>query len=257
MTPALRRFALLLPAVILLAGAADGRETTIYVQRIVVADAGDISLGDLVTTSGDIGPLGRETLSQSIAVLAAAPFYVPASSYIDRLLAAFGDDAIVVGSRTLVIPRGAVPDGEAFLLDRLADYLCTQGVLGDQKTELRFTQNLVTGTPPGQGTPVFSLRRPAGGPVEVSFSLSGDPGNSVTGRVVISSAASGAGSAQSLKSGTAVQVVFHKGLITIEMPGKTLGAAGVGEKVSILVPDSQRTFTGKVLDGKAVSVELP
>jgi len=256
MTRALHVIALLLLAILLTAGAAEARETTIYVQRVLVADAGDVSLGDLVRTSGEISPQGREALSQSVAVLADAPFYIPTSLYIDRLEAAFGDDAIVVGSRTLVIPRGALPDGEAFLLDRLADYLCGQGVLGDQKSELRFTQNLVTGMLPQQGNPAFSLRKAAGGAVEVSFSLAGDPGNSVTGRVVIPVAVGG-GAQQGLKTGAPVQVVFHKGLITIEMPGRTLGSAGAGEKVSVYVPDSQRTFSGRVLDGKAVSVELP
>jgi hypothetical protein len=255
MTRALGRLAPLFLSFLLIAAAVDARETTVYVQRVVFADAGDVSLGDLVQAKGDIGPQGHEALAQSVAVLADAIFYVPAALYVDRLEAAFGDDAIVVGSRSLVIPRGAVPDGEAFLLDRLADYLCSQGVLGDQKAELRFTQNLVTGTPPQQGNPVFSMRKSMTGAVEVSFSLSGDPGNSVTGRVVTSDG--GVASSQGVKAGTAVQVVFHKGLITIEMPGKTLGPAGVGDKVSVYVPDSTRSFSGRVLDGKAVSVELP
>ncbi len=254
MMRATRRFAPLLLAFALLAGAADARETAVYVQRVVVADAGDVSVRDLVRTTGDVGPQGLETLAQSVAVLADAPLYIPAALYLDRLEAVFGSDAIVVGSRSLVIPRGAFPDGEAFLLDRLADYLCSQGVLGDQKVELHFAQNLVTGTPPQQGSPAFAVRRSASGSVEVSFSLSGDAGNAVSGRVVI---AAPDGPSQGLKTGTPVQVVFHKGLITIEMSGKTLGPAGPGEKVSVYVPDSQRTFSGRVLDGKAVSVELP
>ena len=256
MTRAPRRLALFL-AFLLLAGAADARETTVYVQRVVLADAGDVSLGDLVRTKGDVGAQGQEALAQSIVVLADAPFYIPASLYIDGLEAAFGNDAIVVGSRSLVIPRGAVPDGEAFLLDRLADYLCGQGVLGDQKAELHFTQNLVTGAPPQQGNPVFAMRKTVTGSVEVSFSLSGDPGNSVTGRVVIPATDGGLGTSQGLRTGSLVQVVFHRGLITIEMPGKITGPVGAGEKVSVYVPDSQRTFSGKIIDGKAVSVELP
>jgi hypothetical protein len=257
MTRALRRLATLFLSFLLIAAAADARETTVYVQRVVFADAGDVSLADLVQAKGDIGPQGQEALAQSVAVLADAVFYLPAALYRDRLEAAFGNDAIVVGSRSLVIPRGAVPDGEAFLLDRLADYLCSQGVLGDQKAELHFTQNLVTGTPPQQGNPVFTIRKSITGAVEVSFSLSGDTGNSVTGRVVTSVSGGGIVSPQVVRTGTPVQVLFHKGLITIEMTGKTLGPASVGEKVNVSVPDSPRTFSGRVLDGKAVSVDLP
>jgi hypothetical protein len=256
-TRAPRRLAPFFLAFLFLACAAEARETTVYVQRVVIAEAGDVSLGDLVRTQGDIGPQGQETLAQSVAVLADAPFSIPASLYLDRLEAAFGNDAIVVGSRSLVIPRGTVPDGESFLLDRLADYLSSQGLLGDQKVELRFTQNLVTGTPPQQGSPVFTARKSMGGSVEVSFSLSGDPGNSVTGRVVIPAAGGGLAASRALKTGAAVQVVFHKGLSTIEMPGRITGPVGVGERVSVYVPDSQRTFSGTVIDGKAVSVELP
>ena len=221
MTRAPRRLAPLFLAFLFLACAAEARETTVYVQRVVIAEAGDVSLGDLVRTQGDIGPQGQETLAQSVAVLADAPFYIPASLYLDRLEAAFGNDAIVVGSRSLVIPRGTVPDGESFLLDRLADYLSSQGLLGDQKVELRFTQNLVTGTPPQQGSPVFTARKSTGGSVEVSFSLSGDPGQFRDRPCRDSRRRRGPRRhRRTLKTGAPVQVVFHKGLITIEMPGK-------------------------------------
>jgi Chaperone for flagella basal body P-ring formation len=257
MTRAPRLLALLLLAIIFPAGATDARGTTVYVQRVFVADAGDVRLGDLVQARGDIGARGREALAQSVAVLADAPVYVPVALYRDRLEAAFGDDAIVVGSRSMVIPRGAVPDGEAFLLDRLADYLCAQGVLGDQKTELRFTQNLVTGIPPQEGSPVFSIRKSAADSIEASFSLGGVAGNSVTGRLTLPSSQGSLATPQTLRNGALVQVVFHKGLITIQMPGRIAGPVGAGEKVSVYVPDSQRTFSGRVIDGKAVSVDLP
>ena len=60
-----------------------------------------------------------------------------------------------------------------------------------------------------------------------------------------------------VRSGTPVNVIFKKGLITIEMPGKTLGSASVGDPVSVLVAESQKTFSGQLLDGKAVEVDLP
>jgi hypothetical protein len=244
-------------AFLLFAEAAEARGTTVYVHRVVMVDPGDISLGSLVQTWGDIGPKAQEALAQSVAVLADAPLIIPASLYLDRLEAAFGADAIVVGSRSLVIPRGIVPDAEAYLLDRLAEFLQAQGILGAGKTELRVAQNIVRGVPPREGNPVFTLQKSSVGGAEVSFSLSGDSGNSVTGRVVIPVMDASVGASQGLRTGTPVQVVFHKGLITIEMQGKTLGTAAVGERVSVYVPDSQRSFTGRVTDGKAVSVELP
>jgi hypothetical protein len=258
MTRAPRRLVPILLVFLLLAVVSEARGTIVYVQRIVTSDPGDVSLGDLVQARGDVGAQGREALAQSVAVLADAPFFIPTSLYRDRLEEAFGNDAIVVGSRSLVIPRGTLPEGEAFLLDRLGDYLSGQGVLSDQKTEVRFTQNIVTGTPPQSGIPVFSLHKSGTGSVEVSFFLGGDPGNSVTGRVLIPVAAgSSPGSGPGLKTGTPVQVVFHKGLITIEMPGRTLGPSAVGDKVTVFVPESQRSFSGRVVDGKAVSVDLP
>jgi flagella basal body P-ring formation protein FlgA len=60
-----------------------------------------------------------------------------------------------------------------------------------------------------------------------------------------------------VRSGQAVNVIFHKGPITIEMPGKTLAAAGIGEQVKVLLTDSQKSFTGYLREGKAVDVELP
>jgi flagella basal body P-ring formation protein FlgA len=60
-----------------------------------------------------------------------------------------------------------------------------------------------------------------------------------------------------VKSGTPVTVVFKKGLITIEMPGRTLGSASVGDPVSVMVSESQKTFSGQLMDGKAVQVDLP
>jgi flagella basal body P-ring formation protein FlgA len=52
-------------------------------------------------------------------------------------------------------------------------------------------------------------------------------------------------------------VVFRKGPITVEMPGKALATAAVGDAVSVVVADIQKTFTGRVLEGKAVQVDLP
>ena len=83
----------------------------------------------------------------------------------------------------------------------------------------------------------------------------GAAGSSVTGKISLAAAATDPGS--DVKPGTVVKVIFHKGPITIEMPGKAMGSASTGESVSVYVADSQKSFMGTVVDGKAVKVDLP
>jgi hypothetical protein len=97
----------------------------------------------------------------------------------------------------------------------------------------------------------------ANGSVEVSYSLTGSAGGTVSGRVSFSAPAAGPGSEDGVRSGTPVDVIFHKGPITIEMPGKATATAAVGGRVGVYVADSRRNFIGRVVDAKAVEVELP
>jgi flagella basal body P-ring formation protein FlgA len=60
-----------------------------------------------------------------------------------------------------------------------------------------------------------------------------------------------------VKSSAPVRVVFRKGPITVEMPGRALASASIGENVGVYISDSQKTFSGRVIDGKAVQVDLP
>jgi len=54
-----------------------------------------------------------------------------------------------------------------------------------------------------------------------------------------------------------LNVIFRKGPVTIEMPGKALASARIGERVSVFIAESQRNFAGRLLEGKAVDIELP
>jgi len=238
------------------AGPAGAGGVTLYVNRVVVASAGDVRLGDLLMLSGDIPAAARETLARSVAVLSEKPVYLPLAAYMPLLEEAFGRDAIIVGSRSIVIPRGTAAESQAYLMDRMVDWLVSQGMLGGGRVEISLTQNAVKGVPPQGGTPAFQLVRTVKGIAEVSFSLAGADG-SVAGRVVFASAAGAAEAAPGLKPGTPVQIVFHKDLITIEMQGKALGAAAVGDTVSVLVADGNKSFTGRVREGKVVEVDLP
>jgi hypothetical protein len=246
---------LLLLALLLTAALADAQGLALYVSRVVVAAPGDLKLGDLVRTSLDVPTRGREALARSIAALGDRPMYIPVAIYLSDLEAAFGSDAIIVGSRTLVVPKGTPMEQETYTLDRLVDFLQAQGMLADDRQELILSQNSVVGAALIEGTPTFQVHKAGRDQTEVTFLLAGAAGSSVTGR--ISLAALGGGSAIDVKPGSMVKVIFHKGPITIEMPGKAMGSASTGDSISVYVADSQKSFTGMLSAGKAVNVELP
>jgi hypothetical protein len=248
---------LLLGLPLFLAGFVEAQGATLYVNRIVSAVPGDINLGDLVYAAGEIPAEAREALSRSVAVLGDKVLLIPAALYREQLEAAFGRDSIIVGSRSIVVPRGALPEEETLLLVRLVDFLAAQGLVGAARAELTLVQNLVKGTFPTDGNPVFQVLKGSIGTFDVSFSMTGSGGSSVSGRVSFSAPAGPAGGAEGVKSGTPIQVFFRKGPITIEMPGKALATAAMGGKVGVSIADSQRSFIGRVVDGKAVEVELP
>ena len=252
----LLRLALPLLALLFLAAAVDGQSATLYVNRLLVAEPGDIRLADLVNTSDEIPAAAQETLALSIAIVSDKVLYLPAALYVELLERAFGNGSIIVGSRTVVVPRGALPEGEAFIIDRLADFLDGQGLLGDGRMELAITYNQVRGTLPREGNPVFQIQKTAKGTREVLFTLAGTGGSSVTGRVALSAAGAASVSGEGVKSGNPVRVFFRKGPITIEMPGTSRAAAAVGERVGVYVADGQKNFTGRVMDGKAMEVKV-
>jgi hypothetical protein len=260
--PCIRRLAVLLPCLVL--GAALGAQgtprgaggATLYVNRIVVAAPGDIGLSTLVHTAGPLSPAAQEGLARSVTTLGDAVQYLPVSLYMPQLETAFGTEAIIVGSRTILIPKGTPAEGESYLVDRLADFLAAQGLVDDGKVDLAFTLASLKGSPPQDGIPSCQVMRTSRG-IEVSFLLTGSGGSSVSGRVTLPPAPAGPDRQRGVKSSAPVRVVFRKGPITVEMPGKALGSAAVGESVSVYIADSQKTFTGRVTDGKAVQVDLP
>jgi hypothetical protein len=250
-------FLLVLVLALSLAGVAEAQGTTLYVNRLVTADPGDISLGDLVRAAGDIPAAAREALARSIAVAGDKVLLIPAALYREQLEAVFGRDSIIVGSRTIVVPRGALPEEETYLLTRLVDFLSSKGLVGAACTELSLVQSQLKGSLPTDGNPLFQVVKAANGSVEVSYSLTGSSGSSVSGRVSFSAPAGASGSTDGVRSGAPVDVIFRKGPITIEMPGKAMATVAVGGKVGVFVADSQKRFIGRVVDAKVVEVELP
>ena len=248
---------LLIGLALFIAGAAEAQGTTLYVNRFVSADPGDINLGDLVHAAGETPAAAREALARSIAVVGDKVLLIPAALYREQLEAVFGRDSIIVGSRTVVVPRGVLPEEETYLLTRLGDFLSGQGLVGAACTELSLAQNQVKGSLPTDGNPLFQVVKTANGSVEVSYSLTGSGGSSTSGRVSLSAPAGASGSTDGVRSGAPVEVIFRKGPITIQMPGKAMATAAMGGKVGVYVADSQRSFIGRVVDAKAVEVELP
>lgn len=255
MGPRLRRLALVLLVLLLAAALGDASSVTLYIRRLVVAEHGPLSLGDLVRTSGSLPLQAGETLATSIATVSDKLIFLPSRAYADSLESGFGPDSIIVGSRSLIVPRGAVADSELPLLDRLVDFLSDQGVLGSVKAELDLRVNQVRGDVPQDTAPTFQLVRSGNGSVEVSFT-SGPADRSASGRFIISVSAPAAGPID-VKSGDPVHVVFHKGPITIEMEGSALSAVAVGDSMKVLVADSKKSFSGRLAHDKAVDVELP
>jgi len=230
--------------------------TAVYVNRVVAAPQGAVSLGMLVRSSGPLSPAEQEALSRSVTVLGDAVQFVPASSYQEWIESAFGPDAIIVGSRTILIPKGTSAEGEPYLLDRLADYLVAQKLVNDARVEMTYTQVSLSGAPPQDGAPSYQVMKSARG-VEVSFLLTGSSGGSVSGRVTLPTVDAVPGAPAGVKSSSPVRVVFRKGPITVEVPGRTLGSASLGESVNVSIAESQKTFMGRVIEGKAVQVDLP
>jgi hypothetical protein len=253
MRPAARLLAVAAAALLLGTGGFPG--ATLYVNRVVVASPGDVSLGALVRSSSALSAEAQEAMSRSATVLRDSIQYLPVSQYQPLLDAAFGTDAILVGSWSLIVPRGTSAEGQGYLLDRLADYLISQNLLGDARVDISFAIAGLKGNAPQDGTPSFQVVRTARG-VDVQFSLTASDGSSVTGRAALPPAA-GPDTALGVTQNAPVRVVFRKGPIMVEMPGKALASASVGDTVKVYVVDSQKTFTGRLEQGKAVHVDLP
>jgi hypothetical protein len=230
---------------------------TLYVSRTVVADPGALRVRDLVRVPGDLPPGANTAFDSAVATLAGVPLSVPARLYAGLIEEAFGPDSIMVGSRTLVVPRGQVDEQGAQLLARLADFLDQQGVLGGDRVELQLLQPLPV---LAQGAdPAFRILRSTQGPAgtEVTCAVSAGKGGAAPASVSLRVRTSAASAAAGVRAGDPVQVRFRRGPVTIEMQGKALATAGFGDSVAVYIPDSLKRFSGRVVGTKAVDVELP
>ena len=257
MRRALDPIALALLPILLLSAVVDAGGATLYVNRVIVADPGEIRLSDLVKASGEVPLEAQEILARDASPLSDHLLYIPVSLYRGLLEEGFGRDSIIVGSRSLVIPRDSASDGMVALFDRMVDFFVQRGLMGEDKIELEIVQKQVTGNLPLGGTPVFQILKAVQGSTEISFTTTGPGGETAFGRLVVTLRAGASADREGVRASDQVQVFFRKGPIAIEMQGKALSTAALGEKVSVYVADSLKSFSGRVAGRKAVEVEIP
>ena len=231
---------------------------TLYVNRMVAADPGSLRLRDLVQVPGDLPAGAGETLDRVVATMAGTFLSVPARLYTDVIEDAFGPDSILVGSRTLVVPRGRLVEPAAQLLARLVDFLGQKGLLGDSRVEIDIIRPLDAELPL-DGAMRFSVVRAVKGSAgqELACTLLAADSDRVIATITLRVRTTAATAAEGVAAGDKIQVMFRKGLVTVEMQGKALATAGFGDSVAVYVPDSLRSFSGRVIGKKAVCVELP
>ncbi len=245
---------------------------TLYVKRAVAVERGALVLGDLLQKSGEIPPALARALTRRVGDVADNPVVVPAGAYRAWCEEGLEEGLILVGRRTLVVPKGTAAEHEMPLLDALVDFLESQGGMGEGIMELEAPDIFGAPRDGETGDPVFRvvrMERKEGfysGPAEIGFTIPVSSGGSRTGRMVFGirqdlrsgAAVAGSGaSAGGVKAHDQVAVFFHKGSITIRMEGKALAAAAEGGWVSVFVPESRKSFSGIVMADKAVSVEIP
>jgi hypothetical protein len=209
----------------------------------------------------------RDVLRRPVDELEDRALLLPISLYRSQL--AQGGDLIVVGKRTLVVPRGSPADGALPLFDRLVDRMQELGWLGPGRVEIEVER--VSGQDARQTVrePVFTVLRadrragPLSGEVEVGFRGTADSGDTASGRITLrlrqDAGPDSAAPDPSLgvRANDQVFVQFRKGALTVEMPGRVVAPAQAGEQVTVFVPDARRSFSGILLEGKVVSVDIP
>jgi hypothetical protein len=234
---------------------------TLYVRRAVVMDRGPLTVGRLIQTLGDVPTEIAEALERDIGEVTDTVQLVPSSSYKMFFDKVSENGIIMVGKRTVVVPKGTVEDAAVGLLDKLVDYMESQGLIADGRVV--FESLHISGLPAAGAVenPLFKTVKAektaalVSGAAEFSFSPgSGGSGGRITLRVRQDAVAPAA--TAGVKANDAVSVFFRKGSIVIEMSGKALASAREGERVGIYVPESRLNFTGIVEGNKAVSVEI-
>lgn len=236
---------------------ADGQ--TLYVRRTLIAERGPLTVGQLVQAPGEL-PVGlHEALELQIAEVGDTISLVPSTSYRHHLDKASAAGIIIVGKRTLVVPKGSIEDGAVGIIDKLADYMEGQGLIGQGRVDF---ENMRISEAPGQDageSPTFKqykLEKKGALAVGAAEFLIQPSGGRITMRVRQEAGAAVIALAPGVKANDAVDVFFRKGSIVIHMSGKALASAREGERVGVYVPESRMNFTGTVMENKAVSIEI-
>ena len=272
------RIALAVLSVMLAAGQASA--ITLYVKRTVVSAPGVVKVGDIVQASGEITADARSFLEKPVGSVSDGLLIVPSAMYRGELEQRTGGSIILVGSRTLVVGKGSTVEKELPLLDRLVDSMDPEGFAGGAAQI-----SVIQLQKPAEPIPVSRLQFDPvrvekkdgfySGAAEFMIRDSGSESGVSIGRVVIrvaqdasasaqgahaadSASVSGDGSSEgyAVSASDPVTVLFIKGAISIEMPGRAQGSASLGRAVSVYIPESRLTFTGIVTGDKVVTVDI-
>lgn len=265
----------------MLAGLQTAPALTLYVKRAVVSEQGIVKVADVVQASGELSAEARGCLDQAVGSVSDGLLVVPSGLYRGEFEKRTGGNLIVVGSRTLVAGKGSSAEKDLPLLDRLVDSLNPEG-FGGGAAEISVVQL----QKPAASIPVSRLqfdpvrveKRGAlySGAAEFTIRDSASESGVSIGRVIIrvtqdtaaaasqvtaaadAAPLSGDGSTEGyvISANDPVTVVFRRGAIAIEMPGKAQGSASLGRTVSVYIPESRLTFTGIVTGNKAVTVDI-
>jgi hypothetical protein len=272
---------------LLIAAAHEAAALTVYVRRTVTAAPGPLQLGDLVLPAGEVPPGFAGPLRTPAVEATGAPLYVPSAAYRGLLESGSGGALILVGRRTLVLPKGLSSEAAEFL-DRLTDRLMEASWLGTEPAEIDVL-NAGLSLARQIRNPVFTL--PASGRtagtaaarLDISCRGTSAAGDAVTGLLTLrirpvlrdqpqapAPAAAGASTAAAdgesaptaagapaVRVNDMVSVVFLRGALTVEMPGRSLTTAAAGDAVMVYVADARRNFSGTLLENKVVRVEIP
>jgi hypothetical protein len=267
-----RTRAALAVALLLTAAAHEVTALTVYVRRAVVLEQGPVTIGDMVQPVGELSRDVLAALQRPVDTLGDRALLLPVTLYRSQLAGTQGGDLIVVGKRTLVVPRGSPADGALALFDRLADRMQELGWLGPGRVEIEVERMSGQDARQGLREPVFTVLRadrrpgPLSGEVEIGFRGTADSGDPSSGRITLrlrqdtapdAAAADPQPGEPGVRANDPVLVEFRKGAVTVEMPGRAAASAEAGDHVTVFVPDARRSFSGILVEGKVVSVEVP
>ena len=147
----------------------------LYMNRVVLLEKGELTVGDLVKGTGSGGG-SKLLLSQAIGITPGRIALIPPRA-IRESLEAYEGNFILIGNRAAVLPLQNIPREAVFFLTRLLAFLNDQDQYQDGRMEIEILTPLRLPDEAGTMEPSFSLLRAAkkmgylAGEAEVGYKL--------------------------------------------------------------------------------------